>query len=236
MRYRSSDRIEVALYCSFVSRLVVYCADVGKNPERFGWARAVVSWHGGRPSFDDSVARHQAIDDLVRNLQKDLGAGRPIALGFECPLFIPVLRQDLGAFTMGRPTEPKAWSAGPGAAALATGLAELIHVLDAIRQDRVPAFVEWGKFSEVRQGLFIWEAYVTGKAHSQKASLGAHYNDAKAAVEEFARRLPEMPSSIRMDQDPYAGKTHSLVGSALLRTRWVDDLGVLEQPCVVVRP
>ena len=219
-----------------MSRLFIYCVDVGKNPEHFGWARAVASWRGGRPTFDRSIAKRQAISDLVSYLRNDLRAGRPVAIGFECPLFIPVLRQDLGAFTKARPREPKAWSAGPGAAALATGLAELIHVLDAIRQDNIPAFLEWNQFSVTKRGLFIWEAYVTGAAHSEKHDPRGHHEDAKAGIRGFAKQLPDVRSCIPMEEDEHKGETHSLVGSALLRTRWVESLEVLEQPCVVVRP
>jgi hypothetical protein len=70
--------------------LVVYCADIGSVVRgRFGWARSeeqgeVRSHRGGTE-----------IVDLVEAVAADLGDGRAVALGFECPLFVPVPEQPL---------------------------------------------------------------------------------------------------------------------------------------------
>jgi hypothetical protein len=69
-----------------LAALIVYCIDVGSITEgHFGWARADAS--------GASVEEHHGgsqITDVVGALAGDLTAGRPVALGFECPLFVPV--------------------------------------------------------------------------------------------------------------------------------------------------
>src|SRR6266540_1033323 len=67
---------------------VVYCADIGSVPNgRFGWARS-------EPD-ETTIERHRGgteIIDLADGVGEDLAAGQPVALGFECPLFVPVPR------------------------------------------------------------------------------------------------------------------------------------------------
>jgi hypothetical protein len=72
-------------------RPVIYCADIGSIPDRrFGWARSEAE--------EDEIERHRGgteIVELLDALSDDLAAGHGVALGFECPLFVPVPKQPL---------------------------------------------------------------------------------------------------------------------------------------------
>jgi hypothetical protein len=70
---------------------VIYCADIGSVPNgRFGWA-----WTDSNETIVESHRGGMEIADLVNAVVQDLAAGRSIALGFECPLFVPVPEEPL---------------------------------------------------------------------------------------------------------------------------------------------
>jgi hypothetical protein len=88
--------------------LAIYCADIGSVPRgRFGWSR-------NEPS-ETTLETHRGgteILDLVNAVGDDLAAGRPVALGFECPLFVPVPVEPL-RLGKARPGDGnRSWSAG----------------------------------------------------------------------------------------------------------------------------
>ena len=136
-----------------VQRLAIYCADVGSIKQgNFGWAREEV------PAGD--IERHRGgteIAELVGVLFEDLSAGVPVALGFECPLFVPVPEDPfrLGAARPGEGSRP--WSAGAGTGALTTGLVQAAWVLTELRKrrpdDRV--YLNWAEFQAAGAGLFL---------------------------------------------------------------------------------
>lgn len=65
--------------------LAVYAVDVGSIPQkRLGWARADVPGGGVDPEAQTDIER------LVDAAVADLAAGGAVALGFECPLYVPV--------------------------------------------------------------------------------------------------------------------------------------------------
>jgi hypothetical protein len=70
---------------------IIYCADIGSVPNgRFGWARSAPD--------ETAIEGHRGgveIVDLVEAVGTDLDAGRAVALGFECPLFVPVPKEPL---------------------------------------------------------------------------------------------------------------------------------------------
>jgi hypothetical protein len=62
------------------------------------------------------------ISVFAEGIAKDLSAGYAVALGFECPLFVPVAKAP-EHLTKGRAGEGnRPWSAGAGVAVLASGL------------------------------------------------------------------------------------------------------------------
>jgi hypothetical protein len=199
--------------------ITVYCADIGSG-KRFGWAF-------GRPGERPSPGGSQ-IDDLAAAVAQSLEAGAAVALGFECPLFVPVPRESerLGAKRPGEGNRP--WSAGAGAAVLTTGLAQVAWVLEAVRRrvsHDVPVFLRWDCLEPVRPGLLLWEAFVSGR---DKAA--SHVGDAQRAVEFFLDAWPDLGRANIVG----GSEVFSLVGAALLRSGWAEDVSVLTTPCLVV--
>lgn len=200
----------------------IYCADIGSVAAgNFGWC-------GKRPN--EVAIEDNAMGTLVEAVAADLAAERPVALGFECPLFVPLNDQPT-QLTMARLGEGnRAWSAGAGCGALATGLVQVAWLLRAVRErlDFPPiATVDWSLFAARGSGLFLWEAFVTSTA-----KRGQHSSDARAAVEAFQTMLE---SGDWLSDITCAGECYSLIGAALLRSGWSDDVALTEQPCTVVR-
>lgn len=206
---------------------MVFCADVGSvKAGNFGWARG----HPGEGSF----LRAESMEDLVGAVAEDLRAGQFVALGFECPLFVP-LRDRPEELTSGRRGEGnRPWSAGAGSASLAVGLPQVLWVLREVRarvSGAPPAWVRWPERTQRAPGLFLWEAFVSRSAKAQGEGPGLHALDAQVAVEAFIEALPDP----RRANAIHEAEVHSLVGAALLRTEWTTNIGVLSEPCLVIR-
>lgn len=204
--------------------LVVYCADIGSIPRgNFAWARAST-----RPN--SRVSTGTDIRCLVTQVAQDLNSGKKVALGFECPLWVPVSR-DPSELTSARCGEGnRAWSAGAGATSLAAGLTETARILNEIRSEaqNVEAYLDWSRFRTADNGLFLWEAMVTGENRT-----GSDEGDAAAAVCAFIRVRHDVKAANAVTS-PH--KVRSLIGAALLWAGWSNDLQLLRTPCVVIRP
>lgn len=201
-----------------MNNMVVWAADVGSiRARRFGWCRAESS---RSISGDDITVFANGIAD-------DLNAGMKVALGFECPLFVPVTNNPI-QLTSARPGEGSyPWSAGAGCGALATGLTECVWVFEKVRhltQVAIYPTFNWEQFEMGEANLFIWEAFVTAKAKSS-SDMG----DAKIAAATFWNRYPHITTDVTAE-NPY-----SLVGAALLRSGLTEDIHVLFEPCVVIK-
>lgn len=197
---------------------VVVCADVGSVAKgNFGWWSSL----GESGTTPSSLAIHVAAA---------LNTQHPVALGFECPLFVPLVEDEL-QLTSARPGEgSKAWSAGAGCGALATGLVEVAWVLQAVHgrlSQSAPAFLAWESFSSSGSGLLLWEAFVSGAA-----KRATHVADAEAGAKAFIRALP---NPVRENAIVCTSPVYSLIGAALLRTGWSSSVGVLRESCLVLR-
>lgn len=207
------------------STLRVYCADIGSVASgNFGWARE------SGPGGDTEIRRGgEEIVDLAQVVATDLADGLPVALGFECPLWVPlpVDHLQLGRKRPGEGDRP--WSASAGAAVLVTGLAEVTWILREIRKRLSVAptfFLDWSAFMQRGSGIFLWEAFVT-----KDAKVGTHADDAAAAVSHFIGALPN-PTLLDLGSD---GEVHSLLGASLVRAGWSIEPALLSQPCLVLR-
>jgi hypothetical protein len=132
-----------------------FCADVGSvRSGNFGWACASVT------QGDVSAAGGPSPGDLVAAVAAQLGAGCPVALGFECPLFVPVPEAAARLGTARAGEGNRAWSAGAGSGAMATGLVQAAWILDAIhsRCSDATLHLDWESFADARSGLLLWEA------------------------------------------------------------------------------
>lgn len=173
------------------------------------------------------------IGDLADAVSRDLGEGLKVALGFESPIFVPV-PEDATQLGSKRLFEGnRAWSAGAGAAALATGAAEMVWILRQVRDDlEVPraAFLSWFDFQASPNGIFLWEAFVTKQGDTQRRDRNPHVRDATRALRGFAG-FARGHSKIKASSEK---PMFSLAGAALLCARWSEDLALLVEPCVVI--
>jgi hypothetical protein len=204
--------------------LVVYCADIGSVPRgRFGWAR---SEH--RKDIEERPSGGTNISDLAGSVTADLAADRPVALGFECPLFVPVPEPPnrLGAQRAGEGN--RTWSASAGAGAMATGIVEVAWLLRELR-GRVlstSAYLDWAEFTAAGHGLFLWEAFV-----SNRAKEATHVQDATDAVDAFQKALPDVMGANAVTADAPL----SLLGAAMLWSGWGENIDLLHKPCLVIK-
>jgi hypothetical protein len=204
-----------------VKDLAVYCADVGSIAGgNFGWARVYAE--GG------SVTGGQEIEQLVEELASDLSE-RPVALGLECPLFVPLPSnsKNLGRARAGEGTRP--WSAHAGAAALGAGLVQAPWILGKVRDKVGPtaAYLAWSEFVADGHGVFLWEAFVSSTAKGT-----THVEDAQIGAKAFRDALPD-PTRANALSD--TGQVLSLIGAALLRTGWLVEPTALSTPCIVIK-
>lgn len=205
--------------------IVIHCADIGsvKNGN-FGWARLLV---------DDATKECTTGHDILAfadGITADINAGFHVALGFECPLFVPITEDPTG-LTSARPGEDdRPWSAGGGAGSLATGLTETVWILKRVGahvRSRPEVFDEWSAFIKAQCGLFVWEAFV-----SKDAKADTHHGDAELAALSFRSALPDLKKNNAVVCE---GAVRSLFGAALLQTGWVRELAWLSKACVVIR-
>lgn len=201
--------------------LWIFCADIGSvKAGNFGWFGA---GPGARP------VPGSTIDELVSAVAKKINDGQKVALGFECPLFVPI-RNEPTQLTSARNGEGnRSWSAAAGCCALATGLVEVTWLLGNIRAKTpksAAAFLDWKAFVKADGGLFLWEAFVSGKAKGS-----GHAQDAKIAVQKFQAALPdpELANAI------HEKSVFSLIGASMLRAGWSTDAARISEPCLVIK-
>ncbi len=163
----------------------VLCVDVG-GPTKIGWADSE-----GRDGTGDTLGA--ALDELAELLL----ARRPVALGFEAPIWTPV-RVELARITGRRggveTTYNRAWSAGAGCGALGAALALMPWCLTRIAKGAGPVAttVDLQRFQD-GDGLFLWEAFVSGL---MKAAGTTHHDDARLACQAFVARWPDLRSDV----------------------------------------
>lgn len=126
-----------------MSSLVIYCADIGSVATgKFGWARRDCA------KTQDRIV-DQDIRKFIERIGSDLDCNHPVALGFECPLFVPV-PNDPEHLTCARDGEGKhAWSAQAGAYSLVAGLSQTVWILTQIKSKTMtnpPVHFTWSAF------------------------------------------------------------------------------------------
>jgi hypothetical protein len=191
--------------------------------DAFGWSRGTID-----KATIESHRGGTEILDLVDAVAEDLVAGRGVALGFECPLFVPVPEKPLHLGMARRGEGNRSWSASAGAGALATGLVEVAWMLSEMRS-RCPEsrqHLDWGQFADAGSGLFLWEAFV-----SAGAKAATHVDDAIIAVSAFRDALPDPTHANAISTD----RPLSLLGAAMIWSGWTDDVTVLHMPCLVIK-
>lgn len=207
-----------------MQNFIVYCADIGsiKN-KRFGWCRGL--------KIEDKfeVITGTDIGEFAEEISDDLSAGKKVALGFECPLFVPI-PDNPALLTSARQGEAdRAWSAGAGCGALATGLTECVWILNKVKelsQVKILPTFDWDEFNKGLWNLFIWEAFVTKGSKAK-----THSGDAKVAMRAFWRGYPDIvQANSVIAENPY-----NLVAAALLRVGLTDNINFLSESCIVIK-
>jgi hypothetical protein len=206
--------------------LIVYVADAGSvSKENFHWVSS-------RNITESSLDPRR----LAEAVAQDLSSGTRVALGYESPLFVPVNPDpnSLGCARDGECQEAtgnRPFTAGAGAAVLATGIQSLAWVLREIKRlaPNVIASTRWDDFFAGTCQLFVWEAFVSG---SEKAYPPSHAGDAALAIAAFRQvsSNKDNPTRIRCSE------VFSLAGAAIVWAGLSENRELLKEPCVVLRP
>jgi len=200
--------------------LAIFCADVGSiKKNRFGWAATLPDGH---------ELSGVSIEDFAANIANQVELGSKVSVGFECPLFVPVRSNPVNVNSARKGEGNRSWSASAGAAALGTGLVEVLWVMNKVTSllgESPSAAFEWSRFLDTKS-IFLWEAFVTSAAKGV-----GHIEDARIAVSQFEASLPAPMSMNAVDEESVL----SLVGAAALRAGWSDDIAVLSEPCLVIK-
>ena len=202
--------------------IIIWVADVGSiTKNRFGWCRKEVE--------GDAVTVGQDIKCFTEGIAEDMSLGRRVALGFECPLFVPVTDEPQGLTKARHGEGNRPWSAGAGAGALAVGLSESVWVLTRINMlSLIPVQVtlNWDDFYRGDKNLFIWEAFV-----SRNEKGVSDCDDALIAANSFSRYFPKIQCASCVEaENPF-----SLIGAAIVRSGLAKDTTLLSQPVVVIK-
>jgi hypothetical protein len=212
------------------SPVAIGCVDVGA-PGNVGWAvlEDRRCRHGGDPV--------ELIPRLIAALDRGL-----LALGFECPLFVP-RRADPDSLTQCRIGEVGVyWSGGPGGGVLAAGLVQVRWILDEIVRLRpaTSGTTRWKEFQDGKCNLLLWEAFIASSTNLRVAPDLSLYTDAVGKPHErdaIAGAL--VAQELLKNQEPRSDFTSepatSLAGMQLLATGLASDTSLLNEECLVFR-
>lgn len=219
-----------------MGNIFVWAADVGSiKAGHFGCCRVA-----GDGTVTPDIQND--IEAFALGIARDLSDGFRVALGFECPLFVPVYA-DKSALPKARTNEgTSSWCAAPGATVLATGLVQTVWVFQRIRKHtRIPILPTFNlePFVSGNSNLLIWEAFVSGSVKAgSRSSANPHRYDAELAAQACLRLLTSREQGAKAAGSDVveAENPFSLVGAALLRSGLSSDLRLLEKPCLVIKP
>ena len=203
-----------------MENISIFCADIGSvKRKKFGWASKLAN---------NNVHSGSEIEDFARYIAVEINSGVKVTIGFECPLFVPIreIPQEINSSRIGEGN--RSWSASAGACSMATGLVEVIWVMNQLNNllNFNPKIqFNWDDFL-ISDSIFIWEAFVTASAKGN-----SHIDDAKMAINCFEKALPNpfLANAIQKEE------IFSIVGAAALRTGWSSDLKDLSKQCLVIK-
>ncbi|MBZ0216725.1 MAG: hypothetical protein K8F25_09250 [Fimbriimonadaceae bacterium] len=200
---------------------VVGVIDVGSpRTGKLGWAIRYGDEQSHGSDLDDFIARFAVSCD-----------GRPAALGFEAPLFVP-LRDEALSLTSARKGEgSRSWSASAGANVLAIAIPIVTYTLMKLRpvMKNRTATLDWQNWSGiVPDELLVFEAFVSGGSKGSD-----HWHDADIACEAFVEVLLDLAGANAIDEADVV----SLVGAGLIRSGWcLPSSDLLKQSALVIKP
>jgi hypothetical protein len=186
----------------------VVAVDIGsvRPPSKFAWAAFDAP---GRDAVDEGTHPQSAVSALVPGLL----TGAQAALVLEAPMSVPVpggrpdAWHELGKARRGERDRP--WSAGAGAGALATGLAQggwMLRQL-AITVPGLATTTQPGTWRRGDAQLLLAEAFITASGKPEPLPAGQHAADAVAAglalVEILDSSAPITSRVCCSPQDPF---------------------------------
>lgn len=201
---------------------VGYACDVG-GKGNFAWARA---WRNG-PQL--TVEGGISMNGCVEALREDIGRSA-VALGMECPEFIPI-PDEASHLGHGRKNEKdRSCFASVGASVAMLGLHQLAFICKKVHRKGVSAVFDPAQWQFQPDRVLFWEAFVSKGAHNEE-----HLRDAATAVTTFVQRIEtkHVASDVLVESP---ADVLSLVGCAVLWAGWSDDVALLRQSVLVVKP
>lgn len=209
---------------------VVACIDIG-SPKKGNVGWAVLHTDTQRTGHD--------LSEFIDVVGMHLKAGQSIAVGFECPLYVPK-RDDLLSMTDCRLGEAGLnWCGGPGASVLATGLAQVNWVLTRLAavQPGAVGTTRWPEFSSGQCRLYFWEAFITSRTGVSipiEAMDGASHHVEDALCGALAFRQVAVTDN-KFPSDLGDERALSLIGMHLLETGLSKDTTLMSEPCAVLK-
>ena len=203
---------------------IAYACDIGSvKSGAFAWAR--------NSSAKTAPTSDEDIDKLIACIVEDAEAGNTIALGFEAPLFMPVPTESSQLNSGRRNESSRSMFAPAGAAVTTIAIHQTAWILNQLHQhlgDQLTLTMDWQADWRKREAhLFIWEAFVSTKAHS-----ATHKGDAETAVQYFLEHETDLNHVNAVTcENPL-----SLIAAAALWSGWLSDVRHLHSSCLVLRP
>lgn len=157
----------------------VFAADIGSvSRGRFGW-------HGTGGSGESPAGLVKAVSSAL----SAAGTLGRVALGFECPTYVPV-HEDPERLGGMRPVDRRKgrampWSAAAGTSAMATGLVQAAWILAQLAKNfgELRCTVAPARWSPGT--LLLWEAFISGEEKAALSDASPHSADAEVAVTAF---------------------------------------------------
>jgi hypothetical protein len=166
------------------------------------------------------------LDEFI-DIVGDVALRYPTAIGFEAPLYAPYRGTAISVLKARSGEGARPWSAGAGASVTTAALGVVPYVLREMRLGLPGATAHVGeKIPTTANAIYFFEAFVSAAAKGKD-----HQEDATIALEAFRTRLRDDPPVSDLGET----EVFSLLGAALLRTGWSDDIALLEIPCLVVK-
>lgn len=230
-----------------MENLVIACVDIG-SPKKGNVGYSIrcgkdqIFPLGNTPT--DVTERATAFVDCLANYKN---ADKKIALGFECPLFVP-RREAFIRLTAQREGENgRPWSAGAGGYTLAIGIPIVDWILrnlknnkdSKIKNNSIVATVNWNEFqtTESNSNLFLWEACSCPSNEIRGEGESSHDADARLATTKFGKWLNGDVADNEIISQQNGEDCISLIGVSMLRNGLVDpiDLNVLRTHGLVLK-
>jgi hypothetical protein len=212
--------------------VAVACVDVGSIVKHhLGWA--VIEGAGATHGRDPA--------DVVGTSSSILNRGLQLAIGFECPLYVPVRDNPLELTCCRKGERYVNWCGGPGGAVLSTGLVQAHWILTRIARAApgIRGTTRWSEFASGNCQLLAGEAFVTSKDGRRPdlkrfriGRMGGHEHDALTGAATFVERLD---SGAAVESDLESEPSMSLIAWHLLSCSLSADRSLLTEPCIVIK-